>query len=98
MNSEIAKALVEVRKPYPNEHAARMGDPAGFLPDSFRRKEITDGVSAIFGKKTADGPMVLQAYRFSKDKFTAEAARKWLADHNAKPIAFEEASEKYSPN
>jgi hypothetical protein len=67
--------------PYPNEHAARVRDPKQFKKDSFRRKEITDGVSVIFAKMSGDGPMVIQAYRFDARKFTAQEAREWLKKH-----------------
>ena len=72
--------------PYPNEHAARVRDPKLFVKDSFRRKEIAPGVSIIIGKLKSDpdGPMVVQAYRFDKNKFTPEEAREWLKKHNIK--------------
>jgi hypothetical protein len=50
-------------------------------------------VSLILGKK-GNGPMTAQSYRFDKDKFTAAEARKWLKDHDVKPMSFEAASEK----
>ena len=77
-------------RPYPNEHAARITDPAQY--DSFARKnnDFGDGIDAIYGVK--NGKTELQAIRFKADKFTAAQARKWLADHDFKPIAFEEAT------
>jgi len=81
----------DVQKPYPNEHAARMRDPADFIASTFRSKEIAPGIRIIMGKLTADGPMETQAYRFDKDKFTSAEARTWLKDHDLKPISFEEA-------
>lgn len=86
---------LEVFRPYPNEHAARVRDPGDFEDDSFRRKNITEGVDIILGKlKDGDGSMVAQAYRFKADKFTAEEAKKWLADHDVEYIDFEAASGK----
>ena len=35
--------------PYPGEHAARAKDPDLFVPDSFRRKKITDNHRAYKG-------------------------------------------------
>jgi hypothetical protein len=86
---------LEVYKPYPNEHAARVRDPGDFIEDSMRSKDITDGVRMIIGKlKDGDDSMVTQAYRFSVDKFTAEEAKKWLEDNDVEYISFEEAAEK----
>lgn len=77
--------------PYQNEHAARVVDPGKFEPDSFRRKEITDGVSIILGKLKGESSMSAQAYRFDKTKFTSAEAKKWLKDNNIKYIDFEPA-------
>jgi hypothetical protein len=68
--------------PYAAEHAARVRDPGDFLPDSFRRKTLTDGVDLISGKLASggkNGPMVAQAYRFDASKFTAEQAQAFIA-------------------
>ena len=85
---------VPVQKPYPNEHAARMADPGDFVPSTFRSKTVAPGLRLILGRKTKNGPMEVQAYRFDREKFTAAEARKWLADHNLKPVEFAEATEK----
>jgi hypothetical protein len=80
--------------PYPNEHAARIIEPDKFEPDSFRRKNITKGIDIIIGKlKGGDGKMETQAYRFDKNEFTADEAKKWLKDHDITYISFEPASE-----
>lgn len=79
--------------PYPNEHAARIIDPAKFEQDSFRRKNIADGIDIIVGKLIGEDTLTTQAYRFKKDKFTASEAKQWLADNNVEYISFEEASE-----
>lgn len=78
------------KRPFPNEHAARLTDPAQY--NSFRRKnnDFGDGIDAIYGIKS--GKTELQAIRFSKDKFTVAEAKKWLADHNYKPMMFEPAT------
>jgi len=79
-------------KPYPNEHSARVRDPEDFIPESFRRKNIEDGIDIIIGKlKGGDGSMVVQAYRFDAEKFTPAQAKKWLNDHDIDYILFEEA-------
>jgi hypothetical protein len=78
--------------PYPNEHAARVRNPDSFEPDTFRSKELKDGIRLILGKlKGGNGSMVVQAYRFSVDKFTVEQVKKWLEDNKIKYISFEPA-------
>lgn len=78
--------------PYPNEHAARLRDPGDFQPDSFRRKQIADGITLILGRLKGETTMTGQAYRFKADKFTAAEAKAWLKDHDIKFISFEEAT------
>lgn len=80
--------------PYSNEHANRVKDPGEFQKNSFRRKVISPGVSIIVGKPTGSDKMVVQSYRFDREKFTAEEAKKWLADHNVKGGSFEAATGK----
>jgi HK97 family phage major capsid protein len=83
---------MEDMRPYPNEHAARLKDPAQY--DSFARvnDEGGDGIDFIYGVK--DGATELQAIRFDKTKFSPAEARDWLAKHDFSPIEFEEASER----
>lgn len=78
------------KRPFPNEHAARLTDPAQY--NSFRRKnnDFGDGIDAIYGIKS--GKTELQAIRFNKDKFTVAESKKWLSDHDFKPIMFEPAT------
>ncbi len=78
--------------PYPTEHSARVKDPGAFDPNSFRSKSITTGVRIIMGKLKGQSAMTAQAYRFSVSQFTAEAAKKWLKDHDISYISFEPAS------
>lgn len=73
--------------PYTAEHSARVHDPSSY--DSFARKELTDGVSAVLGIK--NGKSEVQAYRFDKQKFTPEEAKKWLSDNGVKDYQFEAA-------
>ena len=81
---------MEAERPYPNEHAARLTDPAQY--DELRRvnDEMGDGVDAIYGIK--EGVSELQAIRFDSEKFTAEAAIDWLIEHDFDPIEFSEAT------
>ncbi|MFX1499331.1 MAG: hypothetical protein ACFFDH_00040 [Promethearchaeota archaeon] len=90
--------------PFPNEHAARLKDPALFDPKTFRRteggtiygsKEVPSIISIIWGKlKTANKPSdnpIPQALRFPIKDWTVTEAKKWLKDNNIKFLAFEEA-------
>lgn len=77
--------------PYPTEHAARVKDPGLFESDSFRSKQLTGGIRIIIGKLKGESGTTTQAYRFSINQFTAEAAKKWLKDHNISFIKFEAA-------
>lgn len=82
-------------RPFPNEHAARLRDPAQY--DEFRRENNAggDGIDFIYGIKSDGGKKVseLQAIRFDKNKFTPAQAKTWLSDHDFSPIQFEEATE-----
>jgi len=65
-----------IEKPYPNEHACRLKDPAKY--DSFARKSCyrkSDGkcIDYIFGIK--EGKSDAQALRYKKDIWTASAAK-----------------------
>lgn len=73
--------------PYPNFHAARVADPNQF--ETCRTKIIDSGVSMIICKKKASKDWEVQAYRFNKENFTVEEAKKWLEDHDVKTILFE---------
>jgi HK97 family phage major capsid protein/HK97 family phage prohead protease len=81
---------MEEARPYPNEHAARMTDPAQY--DELRRENNAggEGVDFIYGIK--EGVSEIQAVRFDAQQFTVEEARQWLADNQMDPIMFEEAT------
>lgn len=74
--------------PYPNSHAARVTEPNY---EKYARKNITEGVDVILG--ITAGKSEAQAYRFNKDKFTVDQAKKWLADNKVKYTKFEPASD-----
>ena len=76
------------QRPYPSEHSARISDPGHY--DEFRREndKFGSGIHAIWGIKTKPKRIVeLQSIRFDAKKFTAAEAKKWLKDHNYKPIS-----------
>ncbi len=99
--------IVEISKPYPNEHSARLKDPDEFDSKSFRRtkggqiygsKKVLSTVSIIWGKlkdkaKPSDIP-IAQALRFPTKDWTLTKAKKWLSDNDIKFIEFEAAKKK----
>lgn len=85
--------LEDVTLPFPNEHAARIADPELFAR-VVQLQELPNGIRVLGGPLKTDpaGSGKTQSYRFPKDKFTVDQARKWLQDHDIKPILFEPAS------
>jgi hypothetical protein len=79
-------------KPFANEHACRVKDPDQFPKKRRENNKFGDGIHAIWGIK--DDKAHLQAIRFSTDKFTADAAKKWAKDHDHTCILFEPATGK----
>jgi hypothetical protein len=80
--------------PYPNEHAARVVEPMPQNAAIYARKNIAPGIDIILQKSRGEenAPMKVQAYRFSKSKFTAEEAKAWLKEHSIRYVSFEPAS------
>jgi HK97 family phage major capsid protein/HK97 family phage prohead protease len=84
------RSAVDLERPYPNEHAARLTDPDQY--DSLRRENDAggSGIDFIYGIK--EGTSEIQAIRFRSSQFTPAEAREWLAEHDFDPIEFEEAT------
>ena len=84
------RSAVDLGRPYPNEHAARLKDPDQY--DSLRRENDAGGpgIDFIYGIK--EGTSEIQAIRFRSSQYTPAEARQWLADHDFDPIEFEEAT------
>lgn len=81
--------------PFPNEHAARQTNPGKY--NSFRRTHpqgFPAGIDVIYGIWTVGGKRKteIQTIRFDRKKWTPEAAKKWLKDHNFKTAGFEVAA------
>jgi len=81
---------VDLERPYPNEHAARLKDPDQY--DSLRRENDAggSGIDFIYGIK--EGTSEIQAIRFRSSQYTPAEARAWLSEHDFDPIEFEEAT------
>ena len=80
--------------PYPNFHSARVKDPDLFEKSSFRYMKLKGtSVETVMAKEKGSSSMVIQAYRFPIEKFTAAEAKEWLKEHDIK-AKFEEAKKK----
>jgi hypothetical protein len=80
--------------PYASEHSARL------LPPDFPAYRRTNdkfrkGIHAIWGIR--QGTVSLQAIRFDASRFTPAEAKKWLTEHDFRPIKFE-PSTKQNPS
>jgi HK97 family phage major capsid protein len=87
---------LDMGRPYPNEHAARIKDPDEF--DDFRRMkdQMADGVDSIIGLNMTNGNVdssEIQSLRFDKLKWSVDDAKAWLDEHDFNVIEFEPASE-----
>ena len=94
---KTVKDEAEVFDPFPNEHAARVKDPSEFEQDTFRRKNIANGVDIIIGKLKGSDKTEVQTYRFDKKVFTEEQAKEWLKEHKAGNKMFEPAVKDEAP-
>jgi HK97 family phage prohead protease len=81
---------MDLGRPYPNEHAARLTDPEQY--DSLRRENDAGGpgIDFIYGIK--EGVSEIQAIRFRSSEYSPAEAREWLAEHDFDAIEFEEAT------
>jgi HK97 family phage major capsid protein/HK97 family phage prohead protease len=79
------------KRPYPNEHNARITEPDQY--QGFRRMndELGNGIHVILG--LIDGQSEIQSIRFDKTKWTVEQSQAWLADEGYEPLEFEPAIE-----
>ena len=90
IEASLNKSVMDQKRPYPNEHAARLTDPEQY--DDFRREDDAGGpgIDFIYGIKGDTSE--LQAIRFDLEQFTADEALNWLIEHEYDPIEFEEAT------
>jgi len=83
--------MLEEKRPYPNEHAARINDPAKY--DDFRREVDAGGAGVDFIFGIADNVSEIQSIRFDAQRWSVDQARAWLDEHDFEPIQFEPAIE-----
>jgi len=89
----VGKAVyMDISKPYPNEHAARLRNPGDFKKESFRSHQLKKGLRRIAGRLKSNNKWETQAYRFHKDSFTVSEAKEWLRKNKVKYIKFEPAT------
>jgi HK97 family phage major capsid protein/HK97 family phage prohead protease len=82
---------MEMERPYPNEHAARLTDPDQY--EEFRREADAGGpgIDFIYGIK--GGESEIQAIRFDAARYSEAEALQWLQEHDFSPISFEDAED-----
>lgn len=95
LETKLEERELEVR-PYPNEHAARLNDPAKY--HHFRRAIDAggDGIDFIYGLYSDESGEVkseIQAIRFDAERFTEAEALEWLVSNEFEAIKFEPAIE-----
>ena len=90
IEASLNKSVMDQKRPYPNEHAARLTDPEQY--DDFAREDDAGGPSIDFIYGIKGDTSELQAIRFDLEQFTADEALNWLIEHEYDPIEFEEAT------
>lgn len=80
--------------PFPNFHSGRVKNPDAFVEIKVLTT-LPNGIMIYGGRLKSDpeGSTHEQTYRFPKDTFTPEQAKKWLKNHNIEYISFEEAAD-----
>ena len=84
--------VIQMARPYPNEHAATIVDSTQF--DTFRRSnnERGEGIDYIFGIKDNEEGAELQSIRFRLTQYSSSQALDWLEENEFDPIKFEPAT------
>jgi hypothetical protein len=80
-------------KPFANEHACRVMDPAKCKKIRRQNDKFGEGIHALWGVMEDDS-VKLQAIRFDSSKFTAEQAKAWAKKHDYSCMPFEPATGK----
>ena len=89
--------LVDIAKPFPNQHSARQGDPLEYVSESFRvvTQDFPEGISAILAQLKGQEGLSVQSIRFNAEEFSPTQAVAWLKEQDLKSDSFEEALEKF---
>jgi len=79
--------------PYLTEHSAQIKDLSLFKSErsEWTSNPVEAGVRMIMGYLTSDNGLEAQSYRFKKDKFSPDEAKKWLKSHKIAYDLFEPA-------
>lgn len=72
--------------PSENFHAARVSDPSNYK--KIVSTDLGDGITLLSGvtDEKDESKTEPQSYHFSADKWKAKDVKKWLKDHDVKPI------------
>lgn len=72
--------------PFKGFHAARVSDPANYK--KIVTKDLGDGIQLLLGinDESDESKTEAQSYHFDSDKWTPKEVRKWLKEHDIKPI------------
>jgi hypothetical protein len=71
------------------EIRVRVNDPGRYQEDSFRRKTLRAGVTAIVARPRGSTSTEIQALRFSRSLFTPARAIRWAIAHGFKSAALD---------
>jgi hypothetical protein len=79
--------------PMENKHSARIREvkAAGYVRVRTAKDEFGTGIDVVYGVRR-DNKAEVASIRFDAKKFSAAEAKKWLSEHDYKPIKFEEAA------
>lgn len=82
-------------RPYTGEHSGKIKEPTVFSKFKRQDNKFGEGIHVVYGirKKDAKEVAEVQAITFNASNWTVKEAKKWLKDHNWKPIKFEPASD-----
>jgi len=84
MKEEVKKVTGGIEET-DRSYRVRVTAPKGFLKGTMRHKEMTGGVTGLFGKKSASGKMILRTLIFDKSAFKdTRAVRAWMTRNKVK--------------
>jgi hypothetical protein len=87
----MEKDLEILLKPFPNYHAFRLISPSEFESFRYEKDKLGSGIDVVWGIRLS-GKTDIHTIRFVAKKWTFADAKKWIKDHDFKPILEEEAT------